>query len=233
MTHDEIRLNLPLAANGSLSPDDQRVVMAHLAECPECRTDYEDFKSLANVIQSTSPAAEDWDGHHVMRQAFEARLEAREDDGHLATVAIVRPKPKRRLGSGWAAAAVLAIVVGGTLAWHPWQSGRNQTTIQSFMADAAKVHLNGSDPHHHGFIYLKGHRALVIPEALPHLAQHQVYEGWWIIQGKARPAGTFTAHPTFLSVPENRPTEFAVTIEPKGGTKVPTTPIVVAGALPS
>ena len=233
MTHDEIRLNVPLAASGNLSSDEQREVMEHLADCAECQSDYEGFKVLAEVMQDQSRASEDWDDHDVMRTAFQARLQGREADVNPKTSASSDRRPKRWLRSNWAAAAVLAVVVGGTLAMHPWQSGANQTRIQSFMADAAKVPLRGNNSNHHALIYVRGHQALVIPKALPHLGQHQVYEGWWIIQGKALPAGTFTTHPTFLAIPKKHPTEFAVTIEPSGGTKVPTTPVVVAGELSS
>jgi anti-sigma-K factor RskA len=82
-----------------------------------------------------------------------------------------------------------------------------------------------------------GEAALVISE-LPSITSEQVYELWAIRGDEApEPAGLFTAEDAARTVrlpdvPDpTRVTAFAVSIEPAGGSRQPTGPIVLVGAI--
>ncbi len=228
MTHEEIRLDVPLAASGALTPTAHQAVMDHLGKCDACRADYEEFRKLYHGFSASGTSnGEDWSGRASMREQFLNRLhqdaEAKGRQGRGS---------QRRFGwVGWAAALVV-VVGGGTLTWHQHELAINRVRFSSFVADSSRVTLRGSVPSHRAELYVKGDRVLVMPTDLPKLSAHTVYEGWWIVQGKARPAGLFREAPTFLEMPKERPQEFAISIEPSKGTKVPTSPVLVAGQIP-
>lgn len=233
MTHDEIRLDVPLAASGALTRTAHQAIMEHLAECESCRADYEELRALYHSfsVSGASEAEEDWSGHATMQEQFRTRLH---QDLSTQPEIAGRPRrgPQRRFGwVGWVAILV-AVMVGGTITWHQHELALKRTQISTFVADSSRIILRGSVSSRRAELYVKGDRVLVMPKHLPKLSAHNVYEGWWIVQGKARPAGRFREAPTFLEMPVKRPIEFAITIEPSGGTKVPTSPVLVAGQIP-
>lgn len=59
--HDRIRKLLPLAGAGDISPEEMRLVQAHLADCPECLKEQEDFAFLGGALRglpTPQPGAE-------------------------------------------------------------------------------------------------------------------------------------------------------------------------------
>lgn len=218
MTHDEIRNRLPLAALGQLDPDESHEVDTHVAHCAECQQDVNDYRM---IHQSLSATAEDWDGHQALRQQFSQRLPRTTRHGSRRTV------------WGWAAAAVIALSGAGLFTALHHRNGPG-TPLQSFMADSSSVvTLAHGGVFSRTKLYLKADRALVVPAKLPPLSPGHTYEGWWISGNRVKPAGTFGTRPTFLAIPAPRPQQFAVTIEPRGGTPKPTTAVIAAGNLPS
>lgn len=237
MTHDDIRLEIPLAASGSFPASHE--VMQHITECAPCRSEYEELRALYQSVQNVPNAQtidEDWSGHDAMRQQFQARLT---EDSTTEANPVVTSVPRRRAPQnpwmsrmGWAAALVI-VAAGAGLGWHQHQLAQTRIRISSFVADAAvHVALRGPNPTHQADLYVKGRRVLIVPHSLPTLTSHRVYEGWWITNGKPIPAGIFTNNPVFLNLPDTHPSAFAITVEPSGGTKTPTTPVLVSGAIP-
>jgi anti-sigma-K factor RskA len=80
-------------------------------------------------------------------------------------------------------------------------------------------------------LYLKGSHAMVWVKALPALKPGETYQGWWIVKGQPVSAGTFAAGPHFLPAKPGSASAFAITIEPHGGTKAPTTPVLALAPL--
>jgi Anti-sigma-K factor rskA len=79
-----------------------------------------------------------------------------------------------------------------------------------------------------GILYVNG---------LPPLPLEKSYELWAFVDGRPFPAGTFDAHPggvTVFAISRQeslgeKPTKFAVSIEPKGGVPAPTGSVVLMG----
>ena len=49
--HDTIRELLPLAASGALDAPDERLVAAHLAQCPACAASFEGWRELSGSLR--------------------------------------------------------------------------------------------------------------------------------------------------------------------------------------
>lgn len=140
-----------------------------------------------------------------------------------------------------AAALVIAGAVGG---WglqnhHEAQQASDQNTqiinllgSSDVQTATSKVAGGGS-----GTVIVSSstNRAAFVAAGLPKLDGSKVYE-LWTIKGSPVPAGTFTsaAGATLISLPAAAVTasQVAMTVEPKGGSKLPTTPALMAVAVP-
>jgi hypothetical protein len=76
--------------------------------------------------------------------------------------------------------------------------------------------------------------AVLLADGLPPAPPGKVYEAWVIASGAPVPAGVFRPDAQGRAVHalpalESEPRTFAVTLEPEGGTKAPTGPMVLAG----
>lgn len=231
MTHDEARELLALYASGGLEPDEEGLVSAHVSSCPVCQGDLSQYRHfLAEVdLGRIEP---DWSSHAQMRQAFRTRLAAEEvpEPGYRT---VDQGWPSRRpwvWPAAWAASVVLALAGWGLVYQTHQELSRSRQIVAAVTTGRpvalAAVHAARPDV----TLYLAPAKAVVWVKKLPSLSPNQVYEGWWVIDGHPRPAGTFGLGPALLSRPKGA-TAFAITKEPLGGTSVPTTPILAASPL--
>lgn len=56
-SHDELRDLLGVYALDAVEPDEARAVEAHLAECPQCRAEVEEHRSVASLLGNVGAAA--------------------------------------------------------------------------------------------------------------------------------------------------------------------------------
>ncbi len=102
--HREIQELLPWWANGTLRPEESRLVEAHLERCATCRRE-------ALLLTELDQALEAAPGEETVEPD-------RADDPATTAVVAHRPRPPRRSKRsilpwlGWAAAAVLALALG-------------------------------------------------------------------------------------------------------------------------
>lgn len=182
----------------ALDPDEAEAYERHLGQCEECR------EQLAELNESAAALA-----FGAVAPAPPARLRTSILDAAAAERSNVVPLLRRRWvarGLAVAAAAVACIVVG--LAVSLSQSSTTKTVMASVVLGptrTATLHVTG----------------------LSTAPSGKTYEAWVIPHGKApRPAGLFPGGTdTTKNLPGTVPPNavIAVTVEPAGGSKLPTT----------
>lgn len=227
MDHDTFITNLPLYALEALSEGETAAMERHLAACAGCRTTLKEYREVLGGL-GESLVEPDWAGHSSLREEFRQRLAANSSETAPKTGS---PPPSRtpRIKARLAWVAVLLLAVGGwAAAYHNATQLAETKAIIRVISKAPRLALVGQHaPDSQVDLYLHQGQAVVWVRRLPQLPRGHIYEGWWVIDGQVVPAGTFGTGPTLLSMPSHA-VGFAITIEPDGGTKKPTTPILAS-----
>lgn len=232
MTHKDAQDLLALYAMGELDPNEGDALARHLQECLSCRRDLDQYQDVLSDWDQAL-AEPDWSGHQELRRQFRARLDMPPETlSEAPPSAVTRraPRPAWRWPIAWA--ATLLVAIGGwSVAYQNHQQWAESQRIMAFVTRGRPVAMQVVHASvAHVELYLTGSHAVVWVKQLPPLASDQVYEGWWIVNGSPRPAGTFQTGATLLAYVEGA-SAFAITKEPHGGTRAPTTPILVMGRL--
>lgn len=241
MRHERIREALALYAAGVLDGADAAALERHLQTCVGCsralRALEDDLTGLAQA--SLEP---DWRDHERLRADFRARLAQTPQDAPATSRSLAAPAPSTRTSAtrhgvgryGWPivwAATVLVAAGGWGLALRDRAATGSLQAIGTLAAQGRRIALT---PAHaqaaRVALYVGSSQALVAVAGLPRLGPGQVYEGWWIVNGAPRPAGTFGPGLAVLRR-QVHATAFAITIEPAPGTTKPTTPVLAAATL--
>ncbi len=209
--HDESMLELAaLRAIGALDADEAELIDRHMAECGQCRAEFARASAAGAALAlgtATPPPA--YLRERVLASAVKIRR--------------LRPWYRRAQVQGAIAAAVVAVVAGSWILAHrtaPESRWAAHCTAQN--ADCGMVIASG------GVLRLDVH-------GLPSPPAGKVYQAW-IIPPKQEPLPepTFAVSPDgsgsvqMIAVPEKGDV-VAVTVEPLGGSKAPTSkPILVA-----
>jgi anti-sigma-K factor RskA len=210
----------------ALSPDDEERVALHVAECDRCRRQLREAEALAASLAYTVPAVAP---PPDLRDRVLAAVEPVVDAAPARPVE-TRPQPARRSRSWWpriAAVAVpaLAVAVVGLVIWNvSLHSDLNGLHSQLYHGQAGNLRGVGN-------VIVKQDGNATLYASIRPAPAGKTYEAR-VIRGKvALPAGLFEGGGTVnLKLTRNaRPGDvIAVTIEPAGGTKAPTTPPIAA-----
>jgi anti-sigma-K factor RskA len=242
-----------LYAVGALPDDEARAFQAHLSTCPECRQEVAEMQELAaQLSQSVATPPPAGLREAVLTQVARTPQESSPHDEQYGASAQradersnVVPLPVRRrwLLSGLvAAAAVVAAVSFGGWAIHSNRVAQQATAQSHQLASllaAPDVRTVTSRVHNGGtatLVLSRGRgQALLVSSGLPSLPAGKVYE-LWTIHGKPVPAGTFTPQQTqsLVQLPgaATRASAVAMTVEPAGGSKQPTSKPVFQVSVP-
>ena len=211
MTHEDLKNLASLYALGALDGEDLAQFTGHLSECQECRRlvrEYEESSAgLAWALPKESPAV-----------ALRERV-----------LAGVRTRRQARLNWAAAAAALVAVVLGGL--W--WNASRKLDYWENLLADPQTqvVVLKGSPeaPGAAGRVLRRGREIVFLGTGLPRLPEKSVYELWAIVDQKPVPAGLYRVDARGRSsgsfvLPDAlaKVDAFAVTVEPEEGRPSPT-----------
>jgi len=211
----------------ALSPDDEERVALHVAECDSCRRQLREAEALAASLAYAVPAeAPPPDLRDRVLAAVEPVVEATP----AAAPAPARPRQARRSRPWWprisaVAVPVLAAAVVGLVIWnvslHSDLSG-----LHSQLYHGQAGNLRGV-----GNVIVKQNGNATLFASIGPAPPGKTYEAW-VIRGKvALPAGIFQGGGTVnLQLTKNaRPGDvIAVTVEPAGGTKTPTSAPIAA-----
>lgn len=199
----------------------------HLATCADCRAEVDSLRETSALMAETTAVAPP--------PALRDKL--------LADIQTVRPLPpvvtslhtrrRRRFPALLAAAAAVVAIGGGAAVVQPWnddQGTTQQMTVaqQVLGADDAKetkVDLAGG-AHARVIRSASIGKAVLVTEDMPAAPDGKVYQAWLQSpQGAMVPAGLMPAGPDqelVLQGDASTATAAGITVEPAGGSKVPT-----------
>ena len=206
----------------ALDEHEERAYEAHLSACTRCREELAVLGEAAGALAFAAPTA-------APPPALRERIVA----AAAAPRANVRPLRPRWAYPAAAAAAVAACAALGLGIWGATVSQRlhdrdealaDARTAAAIVADPAarRVPLEGAE----GALVVAGDgRAALVVERIGAAAEGRTYEAWVMRGGRAQPAGLFrgggrTLLPLSRAVPQDA--VVAVTLEPKGGSRRPT-----------
>jgi len=210
----------------ALSPDDEERVALHVAECDSCRCQLREAEALAASLAYAVPAAAP---PPELRDRVLASVEP-VVEAAPGQPAPARPQPARRSRSWWprvaaVAVPVLAAAVVGLAIWNI-SLNNDLSGLHSQLYHGTAGNLRGV-----GNVVVKQDGNATLYASIRQAPPGKTYEAW-VIRGKvALPAGLFKGGGTVnlkLSRDARPGDVIAVTVEPAGGTKAPTTTPIAA-----
>lgn len=238
-------------ALGVLPAAQAAAVRAHLATCAACAREYDELKSTAAAIGVSAETSSD------AAQSPSALLKPRIMAQVRSTAAsAARPAPGGRIPAWPAylvAAACIAIAIVSSM-WNVALTGQVRQAQQELARASARSDalartlddqrttlsdLLGSDAkryvQNNGEVVTRGSRAYIAMHDLPQPPHGKVYQAWTLPKGATKmvPSLTFVPDANGVAVvalpPDARATAaVAVSVEPEGGSKQPTSkPILV------
>jgi anti-sigma-K factor RskA len=227
ISHDEMLGNVALYALGALSPRDAADVADHLQSCAECRAEYQLLRPAVTAIGYSAEA----DGRTAAPSfTLKTRL--------MQQVRSTKPgrssRPARPQWAALIAAACIAVAVGAGLVNASLRErlGRDESRIAQQSAVIADVTAPDAKryPFGHGSVVVHGRNLYLAMHALPQPPKGKVYQAWTLPKGSKRMAPSITFKPgasgeTVIRLPvsANAIVAVAVSLEPAGGSKQPTT----------
>lgn len=230
MTCEELRGEYGVWALGIAEEPARSEIAAHLArECPVCVAG---IRSAVATVTAMSGAVKETDPPKRLRRRV---------------VGMVAPEPKRAwILLPWAVAATLAVVLlsvavpGRRPTGQPSQDTTKLAQALSILNDPAAKDVAFGDPAARGRVFVSPAGVVLIAAHLPELAPGRTFELWLLPPaGNPVPAGTFRGEtlaggPAAVYVYRGgtaNTAAVAVTVEPDGGSPLPTTTPFIVGRL--
>lgn len=238
--------NVALYALGVLPRADIPLVIAFIANDEDARREYEELRSAADALAYVATEPVDSTRSARMKERLMARVRSDAASGDVA-----RPRganPALLWAAGLAAAASLAFGIVSVIQDVGLRSDfaaaqRRVATLQSQLAASERVaaqdrqtltDLLAPDAKRYdvagGAVIVRGNRVYFAFTKLPALPRGRVYQAWTFAKGSSVPAPSVTFTPNSngvavvaLPADASRLAAVAVTVEPEGGSKAPTT----------
>ena len=214
----------------ALDADERNRFEAHLEQCPDCRTELGGFQATATRLAE----AESQEPPAALRQRLMSAIGSIPQERPVVTSINHRGGLRRRLPQLVAAAAMVLGVAGAGGYLVERDRGDEQRdhvaeiTRVLGAADADTKSLNFPDG---GTVRLvtseSRDAAVVVADELPALEDDKVYQVWLIRGAVAESQGTFTRSGDMIMKDLADVDQVAVTVEPDGGSKKPTTDPIV------
>lgn len=238
-------------ALGALGDEERREFEAQLADRPDLQAEVEELVAAADLLslapQEHEPSPE---LRRDLLMSIGATPEEHPEDGGIPRLR--RPALGRWLGPGGLAAAAALAAVVSLLVWaislqNTNEDLRTEVAEQRREAEVLQAQANGSESYElegsglaadaRGEVMMAGDgRAVLVAEGLPPAPEGKVYEAWVLRDGMPEPAGTFepreggSAAATVEGSVEGAEA-VAVTVEPAGGSPMPTGDPVLTASL--
>jgi anti-sigma-K factor RskA len=221
-SHDEMLDNIAMYALGSLSPEEAAEVAAHIETCKECRAEYQFMRPAVTAVAHSAEACADAStGAAAASPLIKARVMQR-----------VRAEARQqRVPRVWpaylfaAACLAIALITGlAQIALNARLVSQGQTIADLTAPDARRFAFSG------GEVLTRGDHLYLAMRDLPAPPPGHVYQAWTLAKGAKAVAPSTTFLPgsggaTVVRLPETATTlaAVAVSVEPMGGSKQPTT----------
>lgn len=223
-------------ALGNLSEAERREFERYLAENPSEQAEVDELSSIASLL-ALAPPEQEPPARLRKRLMNQVRAEAAESGSQGAATSAsgdYRESWARRLfGIRGVVTAAAAAAILGLAVWN--------VSLQSEVRDLRDTQMNAYELQGSGeaqtvegkVVKIGEQGAMLVATDLPQLPEGKTYEMWSIDEGQPESCGTFEAGegPTIetMGQPMTEAEQFAITVEPEGGSEQPTTePIIVA-----
>jgi hypothetical protein len=225
MNCEELRGDYGAWALGMAEDPARAEISAHLArECPDCVAG---IRSAMTTVAAMSGAVKDAEPPKRLRRRV---------------VAMVAPEPKRAfVFLPWAVSALLTIVllsvvIPGRKTEQPSPDTTKLAQALTILNDPATKDVTFGDPAARGRVFVNPKGVVLIAAHMPKLETNRTFELWLIpSSGNPVPAGTFRSDAVSdaaVYVYQGQTANaaaVAVTVEPEGGSRQPTTtPFIVS-----
>ena len=222
-------------ALGALTESERREFEDYLAAHPELQAEVDDLGSIANLLalapQEHEPSPE---LRHNLLSSIEGATDATLTDRSPRLARLQGLLVSGRLAAAIAAVAVVAIV--GLSIWNASLHGEN-ADLRGELQTRQTHELQGSGAARdvRGEVIRVGDgQAVLVAENLPSPPEGKIYEAWLMRDGVPEPAGLFTppskgAAAMHIESSLENTDAVAVTVEPSGGSSMPTSePLITA-----
>ncbi len=252
MTDDSMRESMlesvALYALGVLPREDVALVTAFIASDDEARREYDDLREAATALAFTADEPVDSARSARLKERLMARVRADAAAGTTAAARVSPAYPAWMWGTGLAAAAAIVfsvVTVAGDVNTRGELAAaqRRATTLQVELAESQRsaaaenrtlTDLLAPDARRYavapGTVVVRRDRVYFAFSKLAALPKGRVYQAWTAPKGSATmiPSVTFTPNSdgvaiVALPVDAARVGTVAVSVEPEGGSKAPTT----------
>jgi anti-sigma-K factor RskA len=236
-------------ALGSLPAAEARRVRAHIASCPQCQDEYHRLRSTASLVGLA--AETEGDARNCPSTLLKPRI-MRAIAQQPAPARATSPGPKMWPAYLVAAACLVIAIVSSMANISLSAQNRQMQAELSRSADGTKklaqslnqtrttlADLLSGDAKHYdvdgGQIVTRGSHVYIAMRSLPQPPHGKVYQAWTLAKGakKVAPSYTFVPDPNGIAVvtlPVDARTmaAVAISVEPEGGSKQPTSkPIAI------
>jgi anti-sigma-K factor RskA len=225
MTTDLHSLMAPYALNALDSWERERFE-AHLEQCDDCRAELAGFMATASRLGDAAhqaPPAE-------LRERLMAAVASTPQERPVVTALAQRGRLRRTLPRLAVAAAFLvgAVGVGGYVAERNQADNYradSQTITSVLAASDAKTSVKtfGSGGKVQLISSASKNSAVIVASDLPALKNSKVYQVWLVKDDSPMSQGTFATSGAMIMKGLTGVDHVAITVEPKGGSKQPTT----------
>lgn len=259
MTHDEVSELVAAYALDAVVGDECREVELHLEQCPRCRAELDVYRDVAAALgNSVAPLPEGVWLNIV--SGLTPQEEAPSEMPRLFSEPMVTPSvtPHRRhrrvssrngiavVGCLVGAAVAAAAILGFGLIRSNNEVSRLQSAPASQPSDVVSAleapghkvaNLNSAGDNSAAlaaqFVLADG-RGYLVSSTLPNLKASETYQLWGVVNGQPISLGLLGQSPSnsvFTDAGAAAPTELRITVEPSGGSVVPSGSLVASGSV--
>ncbi|MBV9719955.1 MAG: anti-sigma factor [Candidatus Eremiobacteraeota bacterium] len=227
MSHDEMLDNVAAYALGVLSPAQAAMTARHLETCEQCREEYRFLRPAVTAI-AYSAQAEGAQAPAIPSALLKARI--------MKQVRATTPRrfPMHVWPAYAVAAACLALAIIAGAADFRLNARLDRDRAQLAAQAAVMADLSAPDSQRYAFaggqVFTRGERLYIAMHDLPQPPRGRVYQAWTLAKGAKTVAPSLTFLPAagrvaIVKLPQNATNvaAVAVSVEPVGGSKQPTT----------
>ncbi|WP_235401428.1 anti-sigma factor [Rubrobacter aplysinae] len=245
MDHDRFEELKEAYALDSLSEGERQEVERYLAENPSARAEVEDLSQVAALL-ALAPREEEPPAR--LRRNLMSRVRSEAEDSESGETSGSAEfsgrgrehrggRARRLLGARRLAAAAAVVAIVGLGVWNVSLQSEVQD-LRDFQMSAYELQGSGEAESAHGQVVEIGDRgAMMVAADLPSLPEGKTYEMWSIKGDKPESCGLIKPGSGLtvegVDEPLSGAEQFAITVEPEGGSEQPTTEPVMSADLTS
>ena len=221
-------------ALGALDDDERRELEGYLAAHPELQAEVDDLNSVVDLLALAPP---EYEPPPALRRNLLREIGGGQEDPTLTGAAPHTSGSRRLFGPAVLAAAAAVVAVVGLFVWNASLREENED-LRGDLESRQTYELQGSVEAQdvRGEVIPVGNgQAVLMAEDLPPAPEGQVYETWLLHGSVPEPAGTFHSQDgeaaTLIEGSLEGADAVAVTLEPSGGSSMPTSEPLLTASL--